>query len=219
MSEQPQYLSRTPWARYGKRPFDVVVAGLTIAVLSPLYLLLAVAVKLTSPGPVFFSQVRTGRDGVPFHPRKFRSMRAEHRHDVDEVVPLEHAHVTALGRFFRRFKLDELPQLFSVFVGEMSLIGPRPTIPEQTAEYDDFQRRRLLVRPGVTGLAQVNCCPLHPWDERIKFDVYYAEHHGFWLDMGILLKTVVVILLGEQRFDRPFADSPYARRDSAAPKS
>ena len=212
MGDQTEYVSQTFWARYGKRPFDLIAVTAIILILSPVYVLIALAVKLTSPGPVFFSQVRTGYKGKPFYPRKFRSMRASHKHDITEIVPLGHPNITLVGRFIRRFKLDELPQLFSVLTGEMSLIGPRPTIPEQTRQYNELQRRRLLVRPGGTGLAQVNSSAQETWDERIKYDVYYVQHHGFWMDMGILLKTIFVILLGEERFARPFEESPYGRK-------
>jgi undecaprenyl phosphate N,N'-diacetylbacillosamine 1-phosphate transferase len=208
----PAHVSTSLWARYGKRPFDALVAAILLILFSPLLLIAALAVKLTSPGPLFFRQERTGKDGKPIHPPKFRSMRADHRHDIREVIPLTHNAITPVGRLIRRFKIDELPQLWCILVGEMSLVGPRPTIPEQTRAYDAYQWRRQLVRPGATGLAQVNSSPLVPWADRIHYDVYYAEHHTFWMDLAILAKTVPVILLGEERFARPFAESPYGRR-------
>lgn len=180
--------------------------------LSPVYLLTAIAVKATSPGPLLFRQERTGLFGKRFYPAKFRSMRTDHVHDTKETVPLAHPGITPVGRFIRRFKIDELPQLFCVLTGEMSLAGPRPTIPEQTERYNDFEKRRLLVRPGATGLAQVNSPASRPWEERIKYDVYYVQHLSFKLDAMILLKTVLVILLGEERFARPFDKTPYARQ-------
>lgn len=209
-----EHVSRSLWARYGKRPFDVVAALGLILLLAPVLVVAATLVKLTSPGPLLFRQERTGRHGKPFYPPKFRTMRADHRHDITEIVPLSHSAITPVGRWLRRLKVDELPQLFCVLRGEMSIVGPRPTIPEQTRAYNEYQWRRQLVRPGVTGLAQVNSAATRSWDERIDYDVYYAAHCGFLMDLGILLKTPLVVLLGEERFARPFAESPYGRRCS-----
>jgi lipopolysaccharide/colanic/teichoic acid biosynthesis glycosyltransferase len=208
-----QYVSRSWWARFGKRPADIVVALVLIVLLSPVLLLATLAVKLTSRGPLLFRQERTGRHGRSFYPAKFRTMRADHRHDIREVVPLGHSAITPVGRFLRRFKIDELPQIFAVLGGDMSLVGPRPTIPEQTAAYNAFQRRRLLVRPGITGLAQVNSSSLRSWDERIAYDVHYVAHCSLAMELGIYSKTVLVVLLGEERFARPFSETPYARRE------
>ncbi|MDM8006335.1 MAG: sugar transferase [Phycisphaerae bacterium] len=195
-----------------KRAIDILVSLLLILLFSPVILAAALAVKLSSPGPVFFVQPRGGRFGQPFMSIKFRTMRTDHVHDIHEVVPLNHANITSLGRLMRRFKIDELPQLFCILRGDMSLIGPRPTIMEQVVAYNDFQRRRLEVRPGLTGLAQVNATATMSWDERIKYDVYYVDHCGPLMDLLILAKTPVVVLLGEERFARPFEQSPYARR-------
>ncbi|HPD30432.1 MAG TPA: sugar transferase [Phycisphaerae bacterium] len=195
-----------------KRAVDILVSLVLIVLFSPVILAAALAVKLSSPGPVFFVQPRGGRFGRPFMSIKFRTMRADHVHDVHEVVPLTHPNITRLGRFMRRFKIDELPQLFNILRGDMSLVGPRPTIMEQVVAYNDFQRRRLDVRPGLTGLAQVNATAAMSWEERIKYDVYYVDHCGPLLDLLILAKTPVVVLLGEERFARPFEQSPYARK-------
>jgi len=195
-----------------KRAIDILVSLTLILLFSPVILAAALAVKLSSPGPVFFIQPRGGRLGRPFMSVKFRTMRADHVHDIHEVVPLTHTHITPLGRLMRRFKIDELPQLFCILRGDMSLIGPRPTIMEQVVAYNDFQRRRLEVRPGLTGLAQVNATATMSWDERIKYDVYYVDHCGPLMDLLILAKTPLVVLLGEERFARPFEQSPYGRR-------
>ena len=194
-----------------KRLIDIVVSAALIALLLPVEVLAAIAVKIDSPGPVFFIQKRGGRGGVPFNLIKFRTMRADHVHDIREVMPLTHGNITPVGRFLRRTKIDELPQLINVLRGDMSLIGPRPTIMEQVENYNDFQRRRLEVRPGCTGLAQVNSTPLVPWDERIRYDVYYVDHVGPLMDAGILIKTFLVMFLGEERFCRSFDESPYGR--------
>ncbi len=214
MTEQTPHLSNSLWARFGKRGFDLVGSALLIVALSPVMLAALLAVKLTSPGPLLFRQERTGLRGKRFYPAKFRSMRTDHVHDTKEIVPLAHPGITPVGRFIRRFKIDELPQLFCVLTGQMSLIGPRPTIPQQTDRYNDFERRRLLVRPGATGLAQVNSTASHTWEERIKYDVYYVQHVNLRMDATIMLKTVLVILLGEKRFARPFDESPYGKHVS-----
>jgi undecaprenyl phosphate N,N'-diacetylbacillosamine 1-phosphate transferase len=195
-----------------KRFLDFLISLVLILLLSPVWLVAALAVKLSSPGPVLFSQPRGGRGGVPFLSYKFRTMTAGHRHDPKEIVPLSHPNITPAGRLLRRLKIDELPQLWNVLKGDMSLVGPRPTIMEQVLAYNDFQRRRLEVRPGITGLAQVNGNAEIPWDERIKYDVYYVDHMGPGLDLAILAKTMLIVVLGEARFVRPFEESPYAGR-------
>lgn len=216
MTDQADHVSRTFWARCGKRPFDVFAALLLIVLLSPVLIVSGLLVKLTSRGPVFFSQNRTGKNGEVIRPLKFRTMRGDRKPDPKELVPLHHPEITPVGRVLRRSKIDELPQLFNVLTGDMSLVGPRPTLPDQTDKYDAFQWRRQLVRPGIAGLAQVNSSASRTWEERIRYDVYYVAHHGFWMDAAILLKTVIVVLLGEERFARPFERSPYGRLDQPA---
>lgn len=205
-------IARNLWARGLKRVFDFAVGLAVLVLASPVLSLAVLLIKLTSPGPIFFRQVRTGRDGCPFRPFKLRTMRGGRTPDPNELVPLDHPEITAVGRVLRRLKIDELPQVFNVINGDMSLVGPRPTLPQQTAAYDDFQRQRLFVRPGMTGLAQVNGSVGISWEERIKYDVYYVKHHGLLIDLGIMLKTILVVLLGEERFATPFADSRFARR-------
>jgi len=205
---------------YFKRLLDVTTTVILMVPLTPVWLLTALAIKLTSPGPVFFVQQRGGRNCQPFNSLKFRSMRADHRHDPHEMhIPLSHPAITPFGRFIRRTKIDESPQLINVLKGDMSLVGPRPTIMDQVRAYDDFQRRRQNVRPGITGLAQVNGNTALSWEQRIKYDVYYVNHLGFGLDTRILLKTFFVIFLGENRFTQTFEDSPYGKRISLPSKS
>lgn len=199
----------TIWARGVKRAFDLALGLVGLVLVSPVLLAAALLVKISSPGPVFFMQVRTGRGGVAFRPFKFRTMTGGRTPDPHEIVTADHPGVTPVGRALRRLKIDELPQVLNVLRGDMSLVGPRPTLPVQTDAYDDFQKRRLEVRPGLTGLAQVNGNTSISWDERIRYDVYYVQHHGFLMDMGILLKTVLVILCGETRYAQPFAKSRY----------
>jgi len=211
MAPETPFLSRTIWARGGKRWFDAIVSAALIVVVSPILLISILLVILTSRGPVLFRQTRGGRHGQTFTICKLRTMRANRKPDAKELVPLDHPEITAVGWFLRRFKIDELPQLFSVLVGDMSLIGPRPTLPDQVAAYDSFRRQRLLIRPGITGLAQVHSNATVPWDERILYDIAYVRRCGLLLDMRILLRTVPVLVLGERRMTRPFDRSPFAR--------
>lgn len=204
-------VSRTLWARGGKRLFDILAGALLLVLLSPLLLLIAVAIKLTSSGPVLFRQERGGKDGVIFRPFKFRTMRGGRKPDPKELVPLSHPDITPVGRLLRRWKIDELPQLLNVLQGEMSLVGPRPTLPDQIAAYDEFRRQRLMVKPGLTGLAQVYSSAAFSWNERILYDIAYVRRCSFWLDAGVLLRTVRTVVMGEERTARPFLETPFAK--------
>ena len=210
MNARETPVSGALWSRGPKRLFDAAAALVLLFVLSPLLVLIAALVKSTSRGAVFFAQDRAGKDGRIFRLVKFRTMRGDRTPDPKELVPLHHPDITAPGYVLRRFKIDEVPQLFNVLKGDMSLVGPRPTLPDQAAAYDAFRRQRLLVRPGITGLAQVYGNSLMPWDERILYDIAYVRRCGMFLDLRILLRSVWVVFAGEQRTTRPFADSPFA---------
>ncbi len=211
MSDDARHASATLWARGGKRVFDVIAAVVLLVLLSPLLLCAAILVKLTSPGPLLFSQRRAGGGGLPFTLHKFRTMRADRTPDPKELVPLDHADITRVGRFLRRFKVDELPQLLNVLQGEMSLVGPRPTLPDQVEAYDEFRRQRLLARPGITGLAQTHGNTAISWDQRILFDIAYVRRCSFVMDMGILIRTCRSISAGEPANPVPFSQTRYAR--------
>ncbi|RME42568.1 MAG: glycosyltransferase [Caldilineae bacterium] len=176
-----------------KRWLDIIGASVGLGVLSPLLAVIALLIHFDSPGPVFFRQERAGRNGVPFRIIKFRTMR-------DEPAPPrgfqsgDDPRITRLGRWLRRLSLDELPQLVNVLKGEMSLVGPRPALPYQIERYNDFQRRRLSVRPGITGWAQVNGRNALTWEEKIALDVWYVDHCSLALDVRILFKTIGVVL-------------------------
>lgn len=204
-------ISSTLWARGGKRALDLTVASLLLIALSPVLLAAALCVKLTSRGPVFFRQDRGGRGAAPFRLTKFRTMRGGRSPDPKELVPLDHPEITMVGRFLRRSKIDELPQLLNVVKGEMSLVGPRPTLLDQIEAYDGFRRQRLLVRPGISGLAQVYGNTMVPWDERILYDIAYVRRCSFMLDAHILMRTVLVIIRGERGMTKPFAESRFAQ--------
>jgi undecaprenyl phosphate N,N'-diacetylbacillosamine 1-phosphate transferase len=177
-----------------KQIIDLCLSWLAFIILSPISWLVVLFIKIDSPGSIFFRQVRIGQNGQPFVAYKFRSMSEVH---AGCKAPTDAERITRVGKFLRATSLDELPQLFNVIKGEMSLIGPRPTLPYQVAAYNDFQRRRLLVKPGITGWAQVNGRNSISWEDRILLDNWYAENWSLQLDFLILLKTFKVWLTGK----------------------
>lgn len=188
----------TFYARRLKRPLDLALSGGGLLALSPVLGGIACAIKLESKGPVFFTQRRVGLEGEEFEVMKFRSMLspAESFHpDGTEMGNSER--VTRVGRILRRTSLDEIPQLINVLKGEMSLIGPRPTLPYQVERYTPRQRARLSVRPGLTGLAQVSGRNQLTWEQKIEYDLEYAGSVSLLNDLRILLRTVGAVLDSE----------------------
>ena len=189
-----------PSEQYGltvHRVLDVSVAGLALVASSPLLALSALAIKLEDGGPVLYRQSRVGRDGADFELLKLRTMvvgaeKVGAGYAVDRADP----RITRAGRVMRRLSLDELPQLWNVVRGDMSLIGPRPTLRYQVEQYDERQRRRLEVRPGITGWAQVNGRASLPWAERIELDLWYVQHRSWKIDLLILLRTPLALFGG-----------------------
>jgi exopolysaccharide biosynthesis polyprenyl glycosylphosphotransferase len=190
-----------------KEIFDRVLAGIALVLLSPLFAAVAAAIRLSDNGPALFTQTRVGKDGHPFKIYKFRTMvvDAEQRltelqasNDLDGVLfkMRNDPRITAIGARLRKWSVDELPQLINVFRGEMSLVGPRPALPEEAARYADHVRRRLVVKPGLTGMWQVNGRSDLPWDESVRLDLRYVENWSLVLDLQILWKTVKVIFRG-----------------------
>jgi len=180
-----------------RRALDVAVAGAGLVAVSPLLALAGLAVKLEDRGPVLFKQTRVGKDGVDFELLKLRTMvvGAESQgagYAVDRGDP----RITRVGRVLRRTSIDELPQLWNVVRGEMSLIGPRPTLRYQVDRYDEQQLHRLDIRPGITGWAQVNGRTALPWAKRIELDVWYVEHRSLAVDLKILLRTPLALFGG-----------------------
>ena len=190
-----------PYRSFGKRLVDLAVSLPLLVAVAPLFAAIAVAIKLTSRGPVFFVQERLGRGGQTFRTFKFRTMTDRDRTSHQEIFG-KTDEVTSVGFWLRRFKLDELPQLWNIVNGDMSLIGPRPALPAQLAEYTSLARCRLLVRPGLSGLAQVNGNIHLSWPERWVYDADYVSRVSFALDAWIVLRTFAVVLLGEERFLR-----------------
>ncbi|MFH5833128.1 sugar transferase [Halalkalibaculum sp. DA384] len=186
------------YARFFKRFLDLLASLLLLLLLLPLFILVALLIKLDSRGPVFFIQDRVGKNLKLFKVYKFRTM-TDKKRSVQKVIGKAEG-VTRIGYYLRRFKIDELPQLINVCKGEMSLVGPRPSIQEQLEEMNVDEKRRYSVRPGMTGLAQV-CGNIHiSWSERYKYDLEYVENVSFLNDMKIILRTVLIIFLGEEKF-------------------
>lgn len=202
------------WGRVWKRIFDIVCSGILILLLSPIIILTILAIVLDSRGPIFFSRrddgnpvYRVGEGGTPFRYFKFRSMipnsdSMRYKELADRNLrsegPLvkikDDPRVTRVGRLIRRWSIDELPELFLVFIGRMSLVGPRPHLPEEVAKYENYHRKTLTVRPGITGLAQVSGRSDLLFEEEAKLDIYYIENWSFLLDISILLKTPLAVL-------------------------
>jgi lipopolysaccharide/colanic/teichoic acid biosynthesis glycosyltransferase len=179
------------------RLFDLIVAAIALLILSPILLAAAIAIKLGSRGPVIYRQRRVGKDGSEFELLKLRTMvPGSDPVGVGRIVARDDPRVTAAGRLLRRTSLDEIPNLINVLRGEMAIVGPRPTIPAQVAEYTPFQHRRHEVRPGLTGWAQVQGRAGIPWEERIELDVEYVDRRSFTLDLRILTKTAWLLLTG-----------------------
>jgi lipopolysaccharide/colanic/teichoic acid biosynthesis glycosyltransferase len=204
------------WVEFSCRALDVVVAALLLVLLSPLLALVALLVRLDSPGPALFRQLRLGLDRTPFTVNKFRTMRdgadsSSHRAFVLSLIAGERPsrpdggpsfklvgdeRVTRLGRFLRRTSIDELPQLWNVLRGEMSLVGPRPPIPYEVDHYPPHWFARFAVRPGITGLWQIAGRSLVPLEEMVLLDVAYVLRRSLWLNLSILLRTVPAALSG-----------------------
>lgn len=187
---------RLPWL---KRAVDIVLAAIGLLLAGPLILLGAACVALEDRGSPWFTQPRLGLGGGTFRIFKLRTMR---RHDLPfrETGQVTEAHPLVLrsGRWLRRLKIDELPQLLNILRGDMSVVGPRPPLVDDLAGYDDYQRRRLEMRPGLTGWAQIHGSVTLDWSNRILMDVWYIDHWSLWLDLKILLLTPWAVIRGEQ---------------------
>ena len=192
-----------------KRLIDIVGSGIGMLLLSPVFLAIAAAVKLTSPGPAIFSQTRVGRYGRHFKFYKFRSMRQDAESKKAELAAMNESadgvifkmkddpRITRVGHFLRRTSLDELPQLWNIFIGDMSLVGPRPPVPSEVQEYTLEDRKRLDVIPGITCLWQIKGRSDIPFNEQVRLDKEYILAPGLWKDLVILLKTIPAIIGGK----------------------
>ena len=191
-----------------KRAVDVLIAGMALVLISPLWALIALAIKLDSPGPILFRQERLGLHGKPFTVFKFRSMHLDAEEQLEKLRARNEAagplfkikddpRRTRVGRFIRRTSLDELPQFINVLRGEMSMVGPRPGLASEVAQYQDWHKKRLAVVPGITGLWQVSGRSELTFDEMVMLDIYYAENWSLGMDLRIMLRTIPQLLFGD----------------------
>ena len=196
------------WKLLVKRLMDVIISLLAIIILSPVYIVSAVLIKLTSPGPVFFKQQRLGLHGRKFNLLKFRTMRSEAQRDLSQVEDLAYMttpefkqkklkYITPVGRVLRKLSIDEFPQFFNVLAGDMSIVGPRPTVPCEVEKYKSWQRRRFSMKPGITCLWQISGRNEISHDGWMKLDLEYIDNFSLWLDIKIIIKTVPVVLIGK----------------------
>lgn len=189
--------------RYFIKPsLDFCFAFLALIISSPIILISILLIKLTSKGPVFFTQDRMGKDGNIFKLYKLRTMTHVPRIPGREIMKFDEE-VTGLGKILRRFKIDELPQTYNILRGEMSFVGPRPCLPEMKNDFDEFGIRRIEVKPGLTGLAQINGNINLSWADRWKYDKKYVDSFSFLLDLKIVVTTFFIIIFGEDSFIKP----------------
>ena len=194
-------------SKFFKRLFDIVASASGLIFLSPVFLILIYLIRKNLGEPVFFTQERPGKDGKPFKMIKFRSMRDAVDKDGNPLPDSER--LTPFGKKLRATSLDELPELWNVLKGDMSLVGPRPLLMSYLPLYNEFQYRRHEMRPGVTGWAQVNGRNALSWDEKFAHDIWYIDHYSFWLDMKILFLTVKKVFIKEGISAEGEATMPY----------
>ena len=181
-----------------KRALDLLIAGVGSLLTAPVIGLLALAIRIESPGHPIYRQTRVGKDGRIFQIYKLRTMvRGAEFTGAGLAIQEGDDRITRVGTWLRRYSLDELPNLWNVLRGEMSIVGPRPTLQVQVEQYTERQRGRLAVKPGITGWAQVNGRASLPWTERIELDLWYVEHQSLWLDLRILARTLRLVLGGQ----------------------
>lgn len=209
----------TPWVNSPiKRVLDVVVASLLVVILLPVLALGAAGVRLSSPGPILFRHRRAGRHGRPISVLKLRTMRQSELPGPHESSPDDdEARLTPYGRFLRRFSIDELPQLVNVIRGDMSIVGPRPLPVDYVERYSASQRCRLVARPGLTGLSQVEVRNAGDWDQKLSLDAEYVSRADIPLDIHIFFRTVGVVLRGSGINAPGFATMPEFKREQSSP--
>ena len=183
-----------------KRLFDFFISFAILLLLFPLFIIVAVLIKLDSKGPIFYLQSRVGENGRVFRIYKLRTMTNKERDPNVKQTYLQDPDITRIGGLLRRFKIDELPQIWNVFIGDVSLVGPRPALPSLYEKFGEIAKKRCEVRPGMTGWAQVNGNIYLPWEERLCLDREYVDRMSFMLDLRILVKTVAIVLFGEEKY-------------------
>lgn len=178
-----------------KRVFDIFFALIAVVFLVPVFIVVSIVIVISDGFPVFFTQVRPGKNGVPFKLHKFRSMKKARNQEIE--LSTDGDRITKFGKFLRRTSLDELPELFNVLEGKMSIVGPRPLLMQYLERYSDEQARRHEVLPGITGWAQINGRNAILWEEKFHLDIWYVDHWTFCLDIKIILQTVWKVIKGE----------------------
>lgn len=199
--------------KYCKCIIDIFVSLVMVAILLPVFAIIALAIRLTSKGPAIFKQERAGKNGQPFTFYKFRTMKL----NADPFGPSpksgDDPRLTRIGKFLREYSLDELPQLFNVLKGDMSIIGPRPLYVSQMAEWDKRQKKRLLAKPGLTGLAQISGRGQLTREEKLQLDVKYVESASFFTDIKIVIATIRHVLGRKDIYERRYSKAEYTRAE------
>ena len=194
-----------------KRSFDIIASAVGLVALGPVFLAVAIAIKCDDGGPVFYDQIRIGKNGKKFKMYKFRSMRVNAEDEIEKLQ--EHSEVdgamfkmkndprvTRVGKFIRKTSIDEFPQLLNVLLGQMSIVGPRPPLPREVADYTQYDKQRLYVKPGCTGLWQVTARNSVGFQEMVNIDLDYIQRRSIWLDLKIMFKTVKVIFVPNEAY-------------------
>ncbi len=201
--------------RPAKRILDLLISFPAIVILLPVFAVIVIAIRVSSKGAAVFKQQRAGKDGKPFTFYKFRTMRL----DVDPFGSSpksgDDPRLTMIGKFLREYSLDELPQLFNVLKGDMSIVGPRPLYVSQVAEWNERQKKRLLVKPGLTGLAQISGRGGLTREEKLELDVKYVETANLWLDLKIILRTIAQVFSRKSIYEKRYSQTEYTRGDNS----
>jgi lipopolysaccharide/colanic/teichoic acid biosynthesis glycosyltransferase len=197
-----------------KRGFDICISLATLTVLLPVFFIIFLAVRLSSREPALFRQERAGKNGRPFVFYKFRTMRTGVDPFGSSPKSADDPRLTKIGKLLREYSLDELPQLFNVLKGNMSIVGPRPLYISQIQEWNERQKKRLLVKPGLTGLAQISGRGELTREEKLELDVKYAETAGLWLDLKIILATIAQVFKRKNIYEKKYSQTEYTRGES-----
>ena len=199
-----------------KRVFDIVVSLAMLLLLWPVFIVVIIAIRFGSKGPAIFKQERAGRDARPFIFYKFRTMRTDADPFGASPKSGDDPRITKVGKFLREYSLDELPQLFNILKGNMSIVGPRPLYISQIPEWNDRQKKRLLVKPGLTGLAQISGRGALTREQKLEFDVEYVERASFWLDIKIIFETAKQAIFRKDIYENQYSEAEITRGENEA---
>ncbi|MCK4887623.1 MAG: sugar transferase [Planctomycetes bacterium] len=199
-----------------KRVFDIVVSLAVLLVLWPVFVVVIIAIRFGTKGPAIFKQERAGRDARPFVFYKFRTMRTDADPFGASPKSGDDPRITKIGKFLREYSLDEIPQLFNILKGNMSIVGPRPLYISQIAEWNDRQKKRLLVKPGLTGLAQISGRGALTREQKLEFDVEYVEKASFWLDIKIIFETAKQAIFRKDIYEKQYSEAEATRGENEA---